>query len=80
MSGADEDHRRFEDEDLPTGEFTESEKRRLRRLLRDQERMSWLWSSLRIWAAWATAAVGVLWGTHEYLLKILKVLFMGEGK
>lgn len=50
-----------DDEDRP---LTASERRRVREIIRAQERTDWLWASVRVWATWITAvcaAAVVLW-------------------
>ena len=60
------------DHDVSGEEFTESERRVLRRIARDQERLDWLWASLRIWGAWMSAVTVGGYAMYEVLLKIFK--------
>lgn len=50
-----------DDEDRP---LSAAERRRVREIIRAQERTEWLWASVRVWATWITAvcaAAVVLW-------------------
>jgi len=57
------------DNDFPAGPLTESERRVLRRIIRDDDRMRWLWPFLRQWGGWMIAVGGVIWGAYEFVLK-----------
>lgn len=58
--------------DISGEEFTEHERKVLRKIARDQERLNWLWASLRIWGAWMSATVIGGYALYEVVLKILK--------
>lgn len=60
------------DEDLDGAEFSERERKSIRRIVRDQERMDWLWSTLRIWGGWASAAVVGSYAVYEIIAKFFK--------
>lgn len=47
MSDFDDDER----------QLTPSERKQLRKMLEHDERAAWLWSSIRVWAGWVSAAV-----------------------
>jgi hypothetical protein len=51
--------------------FTEDERRRLRLMLEEEERMIWLWATLRIWVSWLAAAVASVWAITDLLPKLL---------
>ena len=50
----------------------EREIRTIRRIIRDQERMDWLWATLRIWAGWGVAIAVALYGAWEVLVRIAR--------
>lgn len=46
-----------EGEEFSDAPFTPDENRRFRRLLRDEDRARWFWSTVRIWVGYFTAAI-----------------------
>jgi hypothetical protein len=57
--------------------FTEDERRRLRLMLEEEERMVWLWATLRIWVSWLAAAVAGVWAITDLLPKLLRKFIGG---
>lgn len=55
--------------------LTELENKKIRKIIRDQERMEWFWASARIWVGWLAAGGAALYASKEYINKVLKVLF-----
>lgn len=45
------------DDDDDARQFTPAERRLLRKLIENDERVAWMWSSLRVWASWISAFV-----------------------
>ena len=45
------------DDDFSDTPFTPKENKRFRRMLRDEERARWFWSTVRIWVGWFTAVI-----------------------
>lgn len=41
----------------PKKQLTNEEIERLRKIIEDDERMKWLWSSARVWAGWIGGAL-----------------------
>jgi len=60
------------DDDFPGTPFTEKETQLLRRMLRDQQRMDWLWASLRVWAGWGAAVSAAVYAGYEPVLRMIK--------
>jgi hypothetical protein len=56
-------------EDKP---MSPDENRRLRRLLRDEDRARWFWSTTRIWVGYITAAIVGIGLSASYLKDALK--------
>lgn len=54
--------------------FTPDENRRFRRLLRDEDRAQWFWSTTRIWIGYFTAAIIGIGLAAGYLKDALKGL------
>lgn len=52
--------------------FTPEENKRFRRLLRDEERAHWFWSTVRIWVGYFTAAIIGIGIAAGYLRDALK--------
>lgn len=55
-------------------ELTVEERKAIRRLIRDQERASWLWALIRTYFPWVTTALGVIasaayWFITEIVVK-----------
>ena len=59
------------DDDIDGGEFTEKERKRIRRIVRDQQRMDWMWATLRIWTGWLSAAIIGAYAPYEALVKFI---------
>jgi len=38
-------------------QFTAEERKQLRKLLENEARIAWFWSSARVWAGWVSAAI-----------------------
>ncbi len=64
--GCEDDHE-FSDEPLKP-----EENRRMRRLLRDEDRARWFWSTTRIWLGYITAAIIGIGLAASYLKDALK--------
>ncbi len=45
-----------------TREFSDAERRDLRKMLIQQQRMQWMWATLRIWIGWTAAAAAGAYG------------------
>ena len=60
----------FSDEPL-----TGKENQKTRKIIRDQERMDWLWASARVWAGWAAAASTASFAAKDYIVKIIQAVF-----
>jgi len=59
-------------------DFEDIERRKIRRLLHNQERMEWLWTTLRVWLGWAAATATFLYMMGEHLIRGIKaVIFKG---
>lgn len=58
-------------DDFPDGELSEHEIKRLRRLLRDDDRARWMWASFRIWLGWAIAAPAAIYAAYAAVMRLL---------
>ena len=52
--------------------LTELERKKIRRIIQDQDRMNWLWGTLRIWGSWVSGAIVGTWAVYEVGWKFLK--------
>jgi len=52
--------------------LTPFERVAIRRIIRNQERVDWLMSLLRIWVSWASAAIIGAYATYEAIAKFFK--------
>jgi hypothetical protein len=62
-------------EDFDNRPLTEVENKKIRKIIRDQERMEWLWASARIWIGWVLAGVASIYAAKDWINKILKAIF-----
>ena len=62
-------------EDFDRGPLSELENRKIRKILRDQERMEWFWASARIWIGWIAAGVASIYAAKDWINKLLKAVF-----
>ncbi len=49
-----------------------SERIAIRRIIRNQERVDWLWSLIRIWVSWLSAFVIGTYATYEAVVKFFR--------
>lgn len=56
-------------DDVADGEFSELERKRLRRLLRDEDRAQYLWRTLRIWVGWGSAVLTGIYAGWDTIAK-----------
>lgn len=62
-----------EDEDEISGRpLTIAERRSLRRMIENEERIQWFWGSVRVWAGWISAIIIGTWSIVEIGTKIWK--------
>ncbi len=61
------------------GNFTEDERRALRRLLRDEERSRWAWKTFRQWVGWVVATVTTLYIAGDWIITLFKKFFVLKG-
>lgn len=50
------------------------ENQKARKIIRDQERMDWLWASARIWVGWGTAGVAGIYAGWDIIVRVVKAL------
>lgn len=67
---ADKPEEQFSDDPLRPWELKE-----VRKMLRDEARVKWLWSTLRLWSYYVSAAVAGIFLLQEHLIKIFKRFF-----
>ena len=59
-------------DDFSDAPLTPIENQKARKIIHDQERMDWLWASLRIWTGWVTGGIVGAYALYEVILKFLK--------
>lgn len=64
-----------DEERISSGPLEPWELRELRKLLRNEERVRWLWSSVRLWGYYVAAFVAGIYATQDYLIKLFKKVF-----
>ncbi len=52
--------------------LTEQERRDLRRMLEQDRRASWAWSTIRVWSTWIVAIVAALTVGWDFLRRLAK--------
>lgn len=67
-----------DDDVFPDGPLSESELRAIRKIIRDDARMAWLWATLRVWAGWATAAGAAIYAVYEPAVRAIKAMVVGK--
>jgi hypothetical protein len=68
MSGGHDDNSLEELLDAQSSEpFSELERKRLRKLLQDDDRATWLRRQIRVLTPWTFAVVGAVYGAWNYL-------------
>lgn len=55
--------------------ITSIEAKKLRKIIRDQERMDWVWATGRIWVGYAAAALAAWLAVKDWLIKMIKTAF-----
>jgi len=61
-----------DEHDVHSGPLSEDEVKQIRRIIRDEDRMRWLWATARIWSAYCSAAIIGAYGLYEIGMKFLK--------
>lgn len=61
-------------DEMSDAALTPEERKKLRLILRDQDRMTWLWATARIWAAWIGGTIAAIWAANEWIIWIFKKL------
>ena len=72
-------HKHNEDEDEVMDEneiagrpLTIAERRAIRRIIENEQRIQWFWGSVRVWAAWISGAIIGAWALIEIGARIWK--------
>jgi hypothetical protein len=60
------------DDDVLGRPLTREERKTLRRMMENEERIQWFWGSVRVWAGWISAAIIGAWAVVEIGTKIWK--------
>lgn len=55
--------------------LTPTENKKTRKIIRDQERMDWMWAIGRIWVVYIAAVITSFFAAKEYLLKVFKAIW-----
>lgn len=58
-----------DDENIDSGPFKDWERRAIRRIIRNQERVDWAWSSARRWAFWITSMAAAFYAFYENVIE-----------
>jgi len=61
-------------DDVSGGAFTPDERKRIRRLIRADDRARWFWSTVRIWVLWLGGVAVALAATKAWIVDVLKGL------
>ena len=61
-------------EDFSADALTPIETRKIRKIIRDQERMDWLFATGRVWVGYGSAVIVAIYASWTYLVKVLKAL------
>lgn len=60
-------------------EFSPSERRAMRKILKQEERVAWVWSSIRLGLGWASAAIIAAYGVYQALSGSVSALLKKVG-
>ena len=61
-------------DDFSDAPLTPVENQKARKIIRDQERMDWLWASGRIWAGYITGTLSALWLGWDHIRNFFRWL------
>jgi hypothetical protein len=59
--------------------LTPEENKKARKIIQDQERMTWLWATLRVWSAYLAGALAAIYAAWDHILTVTKAL-LGMGR
>lgn len=65
-------HENDEDDDISGRPLTIVERKALRRIIENEERVQWFWGSVRVWAGWISGAIIAAAATVEIVTKVWK--------
>ena len=65
-------HDNDDDDELLGRPLTKAERKIIRKMIENEERVQWFWGSVRVWAGWISAAIIGAWAVVEILSKIWK--------
>lgn len=54
--------------------LTPTENKKLRKIIRDKERMDWLMSAILVWSGYLSATIVAIWAVKDHLVKMFKAL------
>lgn len=60
------------DESLSDAELTPAERKRLRELLRNDDRVAWFWSTFRTWAMWVSGVATFAYASQKFIVDFFK--------
>lgn len=64
-----------DESDISGEPLTPAENKKLRRMIRDEERMIWLWATIRVWLGWGTAVAAAAYAAYEPIWRAAKAVF-----
>lgn len=67
------------DDDDDARQFTPAERSALRKMMESDERVAWMWSSLRVWASWISAFVIGTYAIYQTIHDWIPHLFKKVG-
>lgn len=70
-----EDLREAINDETDNRPFTAAERKAIRKLLEQDARAKWLWSTLRTWVGWGAATIAALYSIREHIKNVAKAIF-----
>lgn len=61
-------------DDLPSGPLSDTELKKVRRIILEEDRSKWFWREARRWGGYGAAAVGGIYASWEFLGRLVSAL------
>lgn len=58
--------------DFSDAPLTPIENQKARKIIHDQERMDWLWATMRVWVGWGATGIAALYASWDVILRMIK--------
>lgn len=65
----------IDEEEISGRPLTIAERRAIRKMIENEERIQWFWGSVRVWAGWISGAIIGAWALVEIAGRIWKRTF-----